>query len=149
MIHFKPSFLFLFLNSNYDKIHLREEVNLLKQEKHKIPQHLLFLFSAESYFYDNMEMVFFTSIGTIVGRISLDSDNHFSKIHNFSKEREKELLIEDVNLLPSDRDSFIVIEDAKIYPTPIINPKGTYELYPEIALFLNQIIGVSMIPKLS
>lgn len=95
-----------------------------------------------------MEIVFFTSIGTIVGRISIDEDSHFSKIHAFSKKQEKELQKEVANLLPSNGNSFIIIEDAKVYPTINLNPNTSYEYYPEIALFLDQIIAVSMIPKL-
>lgn len=127
------------------------EVNLLNEIKYKIPQHYSFFVSLEVYFEenfkDNFELVFFTATGTIVGKISDNKNLNFSKIVKLSKSTEKDILRNYPNFLPSDEDYFLIIENAKVYPTALISPQEAYMLYPEVVLFLDQIVAVSVIPK--
>jgi hypothetical protein len=115
--------------------------------KYKIPRHHTFLHAAGAYFKEGNELLFFTAAGLISGEISVDGNLHFDKVLDLSDELVSDILNQNPNCIKPDGNDIILLKNVTVYPNGIPSEQAVSAKFPELALFVDQIISVSAFQK--
>ena len=115
----------------------------------KIPDKLsakwIMIQSLNAIVEENNKVVILTSNGTIVGTIPLDEDKDLSLIKVFDVKANaiKKYKDKNPNVEFPDNSSAILLKNATLYPNSIINESQPNITYPELFVFVDQIVGFS------